>query len=119
MCSKTEQPKVLVHEAFFIDSNNSKPYYFIKVQNRSSTNNVTITHIWVEDKNKQLHLLNDKRHLPRKLGPSDEWETWIEKEKIADQKNNYTNVKVKLSDETILKSKHNKTVPSRGYVAGS
>ena len=43
----------------------------------------------------------------------------IEKEKINDQKGIYKNVRVKLANETILKTKHNKQVTRPGYVAGT
>ena len=112
---KTQKPIVLVHEAFF--SNTPKPYYFIKVQNHSQKYNFTITHVWIEDKEK-VHIVNNNRPLPKKLKPTDEWETWIEKSKITDKDNVYFNVRVKLSDNRILKSKLNKKVPSQGYVAG-
>lgn len=118
MISLLKKTKVLVHQASFINSNDSKTYYFIKVQNRSLKNPVTITHVWVRGKTEQLHLLNQDRPLPRKLEPSDEWETWIDTDSIIDKRNIYKNVRVKLTNETILRSKHNKKVPSVGSISG-
>lgn len=109
------RPRVLVHKACFL--NNPTSYYFIKIQNRA-LKDITLTHVWVRDNGEEIHIIDKTRPLPTKLSPTDEWETWIEEDKISDKKNVYSNVRVKLSDDRILKSKFNKNVPSHGFVAG-
>ena len=109
ICQRNDVPKVLVHGAYFL--NNPIPFYFVKVQNRSLKRDFTITHIWIEENKKKIHILNNNTPLPYKLHPSDEWETWIEENKVNDHKNVYKNVKVKLSNEKILESHQNKKVP--------
>jgi hypothetical protein len=105
---------VLVHEAYLI-SNNDKPCYFIKIINRSKTNDNTITHIWIKDSPREKDLL--QKPLPHKLKPSEIFETWIEKKLINDQINIFKNVRVELSDGKIFKSKKNKNVRPIGYIA--
>lgn len=111
--------KVLVHEAYFQNTNDHNPYYFIKVANLSTKHAITITHAWIKDANKNLHLINNERKLPHKLEPSDEWEVWIRKDKVVDQIKIFKNVRIKLTNNKIIKSKRNKKVPEEGYVAGS
>lgn len=111
--------RVLVHEAYFRNRNDHKPYYFIKVANLSTKYKATISHVWVIDGNKNLNLINNERILPYKLEPSDEWETWVEKNKVINQSKIFKNVRVKLTNGKIVKSKHHKNVPEEGHVAGN
>ena len=105
--------KVLVHEAIFVGQ--SIPFYFIKVINCSPEKVLTITHIWVEENRKKIHILSNP--LPYTLDKSDVWETWIAKELINDHINIFKNFRVMLSDGKICKSKKNLNVPSAGFVA--
>ncbi len=110
--------KVLVHEAFFIDSENREPHYFVKVINCSPINPITITHAWVKDGIKEIEILNTERPLPYKLNPTDIWETWFRKDIITNHNNIFNNVYVVSSDGKKYRSKRNKTVRPAGNVAG-
>lgn len=109
--------KVLVHEAFFKDSYNREPYYFVKVINSSPEAVFTITHIWIKDGLREIDIINKERPLPQKLEKSDVWETWFRKSNIRDQKNTFKNVRVELSNGKIYKSKKNKKVRPEGFIA--
>ena len=108
---------VLVHEAFFIGSQNKEPHYFVKVANCSSETTFTVTHIWIKDDDKEIDVINQERPLPHKLEKSDIWETWFRKDIVKDQKNIFNNVRVVLSNGKVYKSKENKTVRPAGFIA--
>jgi hypothetical protein len=107
--------RVLVHEAIMIGS--QIPMYFVKVINISTEKDLTITHIWVKDTDKELDIINLDRPLPFKLEKSDIWETWFEKNKIKDKDKVFQSVRVELSDGKIYKSIKNVNVRPIGFVA--
>lgn len=112
------RPTVLAHKAYF--AGDTKEFYFIKVQNRSLINkSFTITHLWAIDGLKEVHITNPARPLPAKIGPTDVWEAWIQKSEIENHMDIFDNFRIKLSNDRIVKSKENKKVPSRGFVAGA
>lgn len=107
---------VLVHEAYLINKN--VPKYFVKVTNLSPQNIFTITHVYVKDKNKEIDILNPNRPLPHKLNPSEQWETWFDKELIEDSKTIFDNVYVVLTNrKKPYKSRKNTSVRPAGFVA--
>ena len=93
---------------------------FINVTNLSSQSEIEVTHIWIEGPPK-IHILNDKRRLPKRLKPQETWETWV---KLAELPSELVNdrtcslVQARLSTGTVIQSKKNKDVPSEGYVPG-
>ena len=73
--------RVLVHRAVFIGS--VQEYYFINLANLSENREIEATHIWLESE-PELHILNPRRRLTKRLKPDESWETWIEVEKISE-----------------------------------
>ena len=119
---ETKKPRLLVHKAYFTNNYN-KWYYFCKVQNRS-TKDITITHWWLIDEGEEIYYtMADSRFgtynpLQTKLAPWDEWEGQFDVDIIQDKENIFKNVRVKLSNDKRIKSRHNKGVPQKGTVGG-
>lgn len=108
-----ERISVLVHEASFIGSND--PMYFVKVTNLSPNEIFTITHVYINDSEKEIDLLD--KPLPHKINPSEQWETSFPKSKIKDNKNIFRNIRVDLSNGKIYKSTKNLKIREVGYIA--
>jgi hypothetical protein len=110
--------RVLCHRAFFLP--NGPECYFINVTNLSLGRDAVVTHVWIESGD-QIQILNPSRTLPRRLGPEDTWETWIEVGRlpISIRENAFTLARVRLSNGRVIKSKKNENVPTSGYVAGN
>ncbi len=118
--SQLRRPLVLVHDAYLIGPNT--PCYFIKVINRSDKKDFTITHVWINDNKNNVSIINTQTPLPKKISPSDIYETWINTSEIKMSKEKvYKNVRVRLSYGKLLKSKFNKgaSVPGKGMISNS
>lgn len=114
------RPVVLVHEAILLGPN--EPCYFIKIINRSDKKDFTITHVWIEDKSKNISIINEKAPLPKKISPSDIYETWIKISEIKEKKELvYKKARVRLSYGRVLKSKFNKgaALPGKGMISNN
>ncbi|MEM7253959.1 MAG: toll/interleukin-1 receptor domain-containing protein [Pseudomonadota bacterium] len=107
--------RVQVHEACFLDKPDTI-CYFVNVVNRAAVD-IELTHVWYEAKTR-VDLLNAARPLPRRLRPSESWETWIEATRIGDDEQVATNFFVRLSTGEICGSQANESVPRQGYVPG-
>ena len=118
--SQLRRPIVLVHNAILLGPNES--CYFIKIINRSDKKDFTITHVWIKDKNRNVSIINEMAPLPKKIGPSDIYETWINISEIVEKKELvYKKVRVRLSYGKILKSEFNKgaKTPGSGMISNS
>ena len=114
------RPIVLVHKATLLGPN--ELCYFIKIINRSDKKDFTITHVWIEDRNKNVSIINENAPLPKKINPSDIYETWVNISKIVEKEELvYKKVRVRLSYGKILKSKFNKgaKIPGSGMISNS
>lgn len=109
--------RLLVHRGFFSDSYTE--YYFIKVTNLSLNREIVITSVWV-DCNPNFYVMDPDRPLPLRLKPDDIWETWVKVDSLPREvrENAFNLVRVKISTGKVFKSKQNKDVPEKGYVAG-
>jgi hypothetical protein len=85
--------------------------------NLSENREIEATHIWLESE-PELHILNPKRQLPKRLKPDESWETWIELERIPEpiRNNPYDLFRVRLTSGEIINSSQNKNVPRMGTV---
>lgn len=118
--SQLRRPIVLVHDAILLGLN--EQCYFIKIINRSDKKDFTITHVWIEDIDKNVSIINKETPLPKKISPSEIFETWIKISEIKTRKESvYKKVRVRLSYGRILKSKFNKgaSLPGVGMLLGS
>ena len=111
---RAKKPRVLVHEAH-PKNNPTLLRYYVKIHNRSRKNNYTVTNVWAQDKGGDKYFLEIP--LPVTIEPTKIWETFMNKNEIIDHDNIFKNIRVELSNDKILKSKHNKNVASEGYVA--
>jgi serine/threonine protein kinase len=109
--------RVLAHWAVLLNTHDVA--LFINVTNISA-GDIEVTHIWIESKPK-IHILNDKRPLPKRLKPQETWETWVVAWELPEELvNNQTCslIRARISTGVVVHSKENKDVPSEGYVPG-
>ena len=88
--------------------------------NLSRDSDAEVTHIWIEAQ-PRIHVLNDRRPLPKRLKPQETWETWIELWDLPSELLNdriYSLVRARLSTGMVVESKKNEDVPEQGYVPG-
>jgi hypothetical protein len=107
--------RVLVHRAIFLPA--SPEQYFMKVTNLSPSREVEITHTWF-DTQPPVHIMNPARPLPARLRLDEEYETWVPVAAVPDVPNVERLGRVRLSNGKVVKSRHNRTVPPVGAVAG-
>ena len=84
---------------------------------------ITITHVWF-DIDREVHVDNPERPLPKRLEPDDPWETWVplsvfgapmqdpERDRLLRA------ARVRLSTGRVVKARPNRKVPERGAVPG-
>jgi hypothetical protein len=107
---------VLVHEAYLTGDN--RPQYFVKVVNLSPMTEFTITHIFAKDGSHEIDILNPQRPLPYTLNKTKMWETWFPKSLINDHNKIFENIYIVLTNGKEYKSRKNKTVRPKGFIAG-
>jgi len=110
--------KVQCHRAILLP--NISECYFINVRNASPQRDIEVTHVWIAAAS-DIHVVNPVRPLPRRLKPDESWETWIELCKLPAniRENAYCLARVRLSNNKVLKSKMNISVPGAGFIPGS
>ncbi len=110
--------KVRCHRALLLP--NGPECYFINVRNASPQREVEVTHVWVVG-DTEIHILNPARPLPRRLKPEESWETWIPLNHLPEKirENAYSLARVRLSNDKVLHSVRNKSIPAAGFVPGS
>jgi hypothetical protein len=109
--------RVLVHRASFIGG--GPDCYFVNVTNLSTNREVEITHVWFAT-DPQVHVMQPTRPLPKRLKPDESWETWIPVTAlpIKEDEQVFRLGHVRLSNDSIVKSKKRRYVPSAGFTAG-
>jgi hypothetical protein len=115
--------RLTVHYAIFVGgSHRGQECYFVNVTNLSHSREVEITHVWFE-LTEEIPVLRPERPLPKRLKADETWETWIEVSHLPtglnDERTIFRSARVRLSNGTVVRSKHNKHVPSFGVVPGA
>ncbi len=114
--AKPEQHlRVSVHRAFFEGDPAEK--FFVNVVNQSADQQVELTHVWYEG-SKRVDIVEIARSLPKLLGPSESWETWVSAADVPSDDNPFQNFRVRTSTEEVVASTQNVGVPRRGFVPG-
>jgi len=110
--------KLRVHQAQFVNS--PRLYYFINATNLSPDKALELTHIWYEDEDHHIPVIQASRLLPVRLDVDQSWETWINVYKIpeANRFSAFENFRSRISTGTIFKSEANLDVPPYGFVPG-
>jgi serine/threonine protein kinase len=110
--------RVAAHLAVFVGS--SRPALFINVTNLSPTLEREVTHVWLEA-DRQVHVTNARRPLPKRLRPQESWETWIEFWQLPPAwaaAPSFERVRVRLSTGEEISGVRNTSVPERGFIPG-
>lgn len=114
--------RVRTHEAAFDGSN--ELCIMINVVNLGQRP-ITITHVWL-DAERQLHLKNPRRPLPRRLDPDEPWETWSPLSEfgplllgILGPDQLLRSARVRLSTGRVIKARPTRDVPLAGAVPGA
>jgi hypothetical protein len=79
---------------------------------------VVITHVWV-DGDPQVPVLLPQRPPPARLRPDEQWEAPIPAEEVKHIPEPEWQVRVRLSSGNTLKSRLNRDVPPKGFMAGA
>lgn len=106
----------MVHRAFF-QMPGAPGCFFIKVTNLSSSREIEVAHIWFATE-PRVDVLNQERPLPARLRLDETFETWIPVSAVPAVRHVGSNVRVRLSNDKVIKSKLDKHIPPLGYVAG-
>jgi len=109
--------RVLVHRGVFLEDPESVLYYFVKVTNLSQARDIEITHVWF-DAEPPVHLLMPARPLPTRLRPDETWEGWVKAAELAYVSDVARSGRVLLAGGKSVRSRRNKNVPAKGYIAG-
>lgn len=109
--------QVRIHRAAF--EGGGPECYFVNVTNLSKTREVEITHVWFAT-NPEVHILEPRRPLPKRLRPDGSWETWISVTELPIQCDEQVARlgRVRMSNGAVMGSKKRREVPSRGFVPG-
>ena len=93
--------------------------FFVNATNLSRNRELEITHVWF-DCQPPVAILQPKRPLPKRLGPDETWETWVEVGEVpsAAWDDVFELARARLSTGAVIKSKKNRTVPIQGNVPG-
>jgi hypothetical protein len=65
---------VRVHRAVFLEAAGQPEAWFVNVLNASPSRTVGSTHVWIETTPRTYAMT---RKPPSRLGPDEQWETWI------------------------------------------
>jgi serine/threonine protein kinase len=112
--------RLTVHLTTFYGS--TRLALFINATNLSQTLEREVTHVWVEA-DPRIHVMNDKRPLPKRLKPQETWETWITLRDLPLQMllpgQLHTHVRARLSTGEIISAVLNENVPEEGFIPGA
>jgi hypothetical protein len=103
-----------VHTAFF--STSDAPHYFLKVANEGS-DTIQLDHLWFAT-DPPVIIANPRRPLPTLLEPGSLFETWQPVENVPTHPLIDYFARLKLSDGSVVESRHNPTVLPVGSVGG-
>jgi hypothetical protein len=102
---------VRVHKAFLRET----PVYCVDILNASPEREVTVTHVSFAT-DPAVPVIKEK--LPVRIAPVDQWETWIEADKLPDsRKATETLARAVLADGTVVCSTARDDVPEVGLVS--
>ena len=109
--------KLRVHQAIFRGF--PRLCYFINATNLSPNSALEITHVWYEDDEHHIPVMQSLRPLPVRLEPDQSWETWIDIGSLPSRFSNaYENFRARISTGAVFKSEANPDVPLYGVVPG-
>lgn len=110
--------KLRVHQAQFV--NGPGVYYFINATNLSPKRELEVTHVWYEDQEHHIPVIQPARPLPVRLVADQSWETWISLDQIPEayRFSAFESFRARISAGTIFKSEANLDVPPYGFVPG-
>jgi hypothetical protein len=115
---KRTDVRVRVHAAWLNDPARSL-CYFVNVYNASPEREVTVTHVWFET-TPPVHFVNPGRPLPIRIAPRDQWETWLEVDRVpATPPDVYELARARLADDRTITSIERRDLPSAGAVPGA
>jgi hypothetical protein len=112
--------RVRTHEAVFEGS--TELCIMVNVVNLGQRP-ITITHVWLAA-DRELHLRNPRRPLPKRLEPDEPWETWSPLAQfgplllVLDGSEILRSARVRLSTGRVIKAKPSRDVPTAGAVPG-
>ena len=109
----------IMHKAYFVDTEPRIWAYFFKIANLSK-GDIEVTHVGMDCGEDYIEAHPDERPLPKRLKPDEEWETWIEFDKLPNwiHDNPFPHGRVRLTTGRIIKTKRAKNIPPKGEVAG-
>ena len=110
--------KLRVHQAHFVNS--PDVYYFINATNLSPDRVLEVTHVWYEDQEHHIPVIQPARPLPVRLVADQSWETWINLFNIPEPHrfSAFENFRARISAGNIFRSEANVDVPPYGFVPG-
>lgn len=85
--------------------------FFIKVTNLFSSREIEVTHIWFATE-PRVDVLNQERPLPARLRLDETFETWIPVSAVPAVRHVGSKVRVRLSNDKVIKSKLDKRIPA-------
>jgi hypothetical protein len=108
---------VRVHRAFLLNAPGQPEAWFVNVLNASPSRAVGVTHVWVETPFGRIDVVTRKR--PNRLGPDEQWETWIEASALPSGTGDLTtSARALLTTGQVIESVARQDVPPVGYVPG-
>lgn len=110
--------KLRVHQAQFVNSPGL--YYFINATNLSPDRVLEVTHVWYEDEEHHIPVIQPDRPLPVRLVADQSWETWINLYRIPEafRFSAFEKFRARISTGTVFNSEANLDVPPYGFVPG-
>jgi len=110
--------EVYVHRAFF--SGAPDECHFINLTNLSPNRVVEVTHVWYEDEEHHIPVLQASRPLPVRLELDQSWQTWIQSSRlpISHRHDALSRFRARLSTGSVFISRANPSVPPIGMVPG-
>jgi hypothetical protein len=109
--------RLTVHRAYFAGS--PVEQLFINATNLSESD-LVVTHVWFATE-PEVHVVNERRALPKRLQPRETWETWIATALLPPdaQVDPFTRARARLSTGEVIQSVENVGVPQSGFVPGA
>jgi hypothetical protein len=107
--------RLLVHRSYLPTG---RECYFLNVTNLSRDRTIEVTHVWFAT-DPLVPALPTDRPLPKTLKPDENWETWVEADRLpALGESLFTLGRARLSTGRVIWSKKNEHLPSAGTIPG-
>lgn len=105
-----------MHRAFLLTAPDQPEAWFVNVLNASPSRTVGVTHVWIEATPRTYATA---RKPPSRLGPDEQWETWIEVADLPPDAGDVTTLaRVQLTTGEVVESVPREDVPPVGHVPG-